>query len=52
MYFAPSGQSHFHSFVPAIEMEVAKEDGILAPPREMASKIIDYLEAKGLLKAD
>lgn len=35
-----------------IEMEVAKEDGILAPPREMASKIIDYLEAKGLLKAD
>jgi len=35
-----------------IEMEVAKEDGILAPPREMASKIIDYLEAKGFLKAD
>jgi adenylylsulfate kinase len=34
-----------------IEMEVAKEDGVLAPPREMAGKIIEYLDAKGFLKA-
>ena len=35
-----------------IEMEVAKEDGVLAPPRDMAHKIIEYLDAKGFLKAD
>ncbi|OUS48844.1 putative adenosine-5'-phosphosulfate kinase [Ostreococcus tauri] len=34
-----------------IEMEVAKEDGVLAPPREMAEKIIEYLDKKGFLKA-
>ena len=33
-------------------MEVAKEDGVLAPQRDMAHKIIEYLDAKGFLKAD
>jgi adenylylsulfate kinase len=34
-----------------IEMEVAKEDGVLAPPQQMAEKIADYLEKKGFLSA-
>jgi len=34
-----------------IEMEVAKEDGVLAPPAQMAAGIIDYLEKEGFLKA-
>ena len=32
-------------------MEVAKEDGVLAPPQQMAEKIADYLEKKGFLSA-
>lgn len=32
-----------------IEMEVAKEDGVLAPPQQMAEQIADYLEKKGFL---
>ena len=34
-----------------IEMKVAGEDGVLAPPREMAQQMVKILEAKGFLSA-
>lgn len=35
-----------------IEMEVVKEDGVLASSRDMVYKIIEYLDVKGFLKVD
>ena len=34
-----------------IVMEVAKEDGVLAPPEKMAAAIIEILDQKGFLSA-
>ena len=34
-----------------IEMKVAGEDGVLAPPREMAQEMVKILEQKGFLSA-